>query len=159
MAVPFTFINGLGIFRVIGNILFPYPAAIMIALLTRFIFLYFLYSDFRLNYVKIFFRILILLCSIFSELYTAHSLVFTPVAPKESTYCDITIYFYSQFFRAFFLKVKIYQLIHLASVIERINAKHCDIHMWILHPRIFPVNQMYFILYKQKIIGNGIYVT
>jgi len=40
-------------------------------------------------------------------------------------------------------KIYIYRFINPFSVIKRINTKHSNIHMRILHTRIFPINKTY----------------
>ena len=60
-------------------------------------------------------------------------------------------------------KVQINQMIHLRPFIKRINAKHGDIDMGILHTRIFPIRKLKCLTtvrqgIKQKIVRYGVYM-
>ncbi len=54
------------------------------------------------------------------------------------------------------MEIRVDQLFHMFPVIHGIDRIHRDIHMRILHPRIFPVDQVDPVIYKQEIIRNRV---
>ena len=57
------------------------------------------------------------------------------------------------------ISIKIDQFIDFILIIHRIDAKHCNIDMRVLHSRVLPVDHEDIVSFEQKVVRNRIDVT
>ena len=80
--------------------------------------------------------------TVLAELDAELALVLAPVRPEQPAHRDVDVDLGARHAVALSVKIQIDQPVALLPVVHAVDAKHCDIHMRILHPGVLPVGEL-----------------